>query len=185
MSFIYLVVTICLYILFLTVKKSDKKQSIFFWGVIGILLLLGLNITVCTSLSMLHVNYDLNVLTLIHGLISGILMFNINYNTANMVNIKYNMFGKLYETKQIIGEDLIQPLITNKKQKINTQYKDMFIYEKYQIFESWDEDNNMLPRCVPNEDKTFRMKFSALTKKDLIKSYSEAYPLKDDQSWTT
>ena len=86
-------------------------------------------------------------------------MFNINYNTANMVNIKYNMFGKLYETKQIIGEDLIQPLITNKKQKINTQYKDMFIYEKYQIFESWDEDNNMLPRRVPNEDKTFRMKY--------------------------
>ena len=32
-------------------------------------------------------------------------------------------------------------------------------------------------------DKAFRMKFSALTKKDLIKSYSEAYPLKDDQNW--
>lgn len=32
-------------------------------------------------------------------------------------------------------------------------------------------------------NKAFRMKFSALTKKDLIKSYSEAYPLKDDQSW--
>ena len=78
MSFIYVIVTICLYILFLMTKKSDKKQSIFFWGVIGILLLLGLNITVCTSLSMLHINYDLNVLTLIHGVISGILMFNIN-----------------------------------------------------------------------------------------------------------
>ena len=78
MSFIYVIVTICLYILFLMTKKSDKKQSIFFWGVIGILLLLGLNITVCTSLSMLHINNDLNVLTLIHGVISGILMFNIN-----------------------------------------------------------------------------------------------------------
>ena len=27
------------------------------------------------------------------------------------------------------------------------------------------------------------MKFSALTKKDLIKAYSEAYPLTDDISW--
>lgn len=32
-------------------------------------------------------------------------------------------------------------------------------------------------------DKSFRMKFSALTKKDLIKSYSEAYPLKNDEKW--
>lgn len=32
-------------------------------------------------------------------------------------------------------------------------------------------------------DKAFRMKFSALTKKDLIKSYSEAYPLKNDEKW--
>lgn len=32
-------------------------------------------------------------------------------------------------------------------------------------------------------DKSFRMKFSALTKKDLIKSYSDCYPLKDDLSW--
>lgn len=38
--------------------------------------------------------------------------------------------------------------------------------------------------CGSNSiDKAFRMKFSALTKKDLIKSYSEAYPLKDDQKW--
>lgn len=32
-------------------------------------------------------------------------------------------------------------------------------------------------------DKSFRMKFSALTKKDLIESYSNAYPLKEDKSW--
>ncbi len=32
-------------------------------------------------------------------------------------------------------------------------------------------------------DNTFRMKFSALTKKDIIKAYSESYPLKDDQKW--
>ena len=77
MSFIYLVVTICLYILFLTVKKSDKKQSIFFWGVIGIVLLLGLNITICTSFSMLKIKYNLDILTLIYGLISGIFIYRI------------------------------------------------------------------------------------------------------------
>lgn len=38
--------------------------------------------------------------------------------------------------------------------------------------------------CGPESiDKTFRMKFSALTKKDLQKAYDEAYPLVDDQSW--
>ncbi len=38
--------------------------------------------------------------------------------------------------------------------------------------------------CGPESiDKTFRMKFSALTKKDLIKAYADAYPLKEDQSW--
>lgn len=38
--------------------------------------------------------------------------------------------------------------------------------------------------CGPESiDKAFRMKFSALTKKDLIKAYSEAYPLKEDKSW--
>ena len=78
MSFLYVIITICLYLLFLMVKKSNKKQSIFFWGVIGVLLLLGFNITVCTSLSMLHVKYDLNILSLIHGIIAGILMVHIN-----------------------------------------------------------------------------------------------------------
>ncbi len=32
-------------------------------------------------------------------------------------------------------------------------------------------------------DNAFRMKFSALTKKDILKAYSESYPLKDDQRW--
>lgn len=32
-------------------------------------------------------------------------------------------------------------------------------------------------------ENSFRMKFSALTKKDLLQAYSEAYPLKDDISW--
>jgi DNA topoisomerase-1 len=32
-------------------------------------------------------------------------------------------------------------------------------------------------------DKTFRMKFSTLTKEDLLKAYSEAYPLTKDKSW--
>lgn len=38
--------------------------------------------------------------------------------------------------------------------------------------------------CGENSiNNAFRMKFSALTKKDLIKAYSEAYPLQEDSSW--
>ena len=32
-------------------------------------------------------------------------------------------------------------------------------------------------------ENAFRMKFSALTKKDLLQAYDDAYPLKDDTSW--
>ena len=92
MSFIYLVVTICLYILFLIIKKSNKKQSIFFWGVIGIVLLFGLNITICTSLSMLKIKYNLNIITLIYGLIAGIFIYRI---TVTKEKQKYEV--KKYE----------------------------------------------------------------------------------------
>ncbi len=44
---------------------------------------------------------------------------------------------------------------------------------------------NALKYLCGNEsiEKSFRMKFSALTKKDIIEAYSKAYPLKNDQSW--
>ncbi|MCD7781232.1 MAG: DNA topoisomerase I [Methanosphaera sp.] len=32
-------------------------------------------------------------------------------------------------------------------------------------------------------DKAFRMKFSALTRKDILQAYSDAYPLKEDKKW--
>lgn len=75
MSIIYLIITIILYVLFLMVKKSDKKQSILFWGVIGIVLLLGLNILLCTSMGMLKISNNINILSFIYSLISICFIF--------------------------------------------------------------------------------------------------------------
>lgn len=73
MSLLYVIGTLILYILFMLIKKSDKKQSIFFWGVMGIILLLGLNIFIGQVLGMLKVNYNLNTYTGIYVVLSLIM----------------------------------------------------------------------------------------------------------------
>ena len=73
MSLLYVIGTLILYIIFMLIKKSDKKQSIFFWGVMGIILLLGLNIFIGQVLGMLKINYNLNTYTGIYVVLSLIM----------------------------------------------------------------------------------------------------------------
>ena len=73
MSLLYVIGTLILYILFMIVKKSDRKQSILFWGVIGIILLLGFNIFIGQVLGMFKVSYNLNTYTGIYVVLSLII----------------------------------------------------------------------------------------------------------------
>lgn len=78
MSLLYVIVTLILYVLFMLVKKSDKKQCIFFWGVIGIILLLGLNIFLGQTLGMLKVDYDLSFFIGFNLIVSVILLIKLS-----------------------------------------------------------------------------------------------------------
>lgn len=90
-------------------------------------------------------------------------MFNIDLNEPNLVNVSYVMFDKIYQTKQIIGEELIQPLVTIKKHKISTKYQNMFTYEEYKLFSGWKSTNNRLPKFVYPYDVVYEMNYINLS----------------------
>ena len=82
MSFLYIITSLILYILFLMVKKSEKKQSLLVWGVIAVALLLGLEILICVSLSLIGIPYNLSILSLIYILISVIFILKIKNDNS-------------------------------------------------------------------------------------------------------
>ena len=77
MSILHIIGIIILYILFMLVKKSDKKQSFIKWGVMFWALLLGLNILISMVLSQLDIIYNLSIITGVYILISGFFIYRI------------------------------------------------------------------------------------------------------------
>ena len=91
MSILHIIGIIILYILFMLVKKSDKKQSFIKWGVIFWVLLLGLNITISMILSQLDIIYNLSVITGVYIFISAIFTY-IIFKTNEFQKYELNKF---------------------------------------------------------------------------------------------
>lgn len=73
MGIVYLITTICLFIAFLQLKKSDKKLNLITWIIISLILYLGYNILVCFVLGNLNIRTNLLCLTLVNIFVSTVL----------------------------------------------------------------------------------------------------------------
>lgn len=123
-------------------------------------------------------------------------------NSNGTETIVLSAVGHLYSLKAINKKDKrlfdvewVPLYETDKSKKYVKNYIDVikkFAKDADRFIHACDYDTegtligfNALNEIIGSEsiNKTFRMKFSALTKKDLTEAYENAYPLIEDQSW--
>lgn len=77
MGIIYLFFLAILYILFLLLKKTDKKQNLFFWISIGIICLMSYNVFITYLLDLINIKCRLSTLSIINILFSALMAYKI------------------------------------------------------------------------------------------------------------
>ena len=114
MGIVYLITTICLFIAFLQVKKSDNKLNLVSWIVLSMILYLGYNILVCFIIGVFNIHTNLLCLTLVNIVVSTALGMHI---TENKERQTYYIKGKdilavviIIAITTFIGIDQYRPL---------------------------------------------------------------------------
>lgn len=75
-------------------------------------------------------------------------MFKIELNNPNLKTVVYHTLDQTYTLQQIVGEELVVPLVLNKIKKVFSEERDLFKYEKYKIVDGWNTESGRLPKYL-------------------------------------